>query len=45
MNTIETKPFVYFFIKLGTHVNHGEMMNPIDFGDQKSKFKVTLCAS
>ena len=31
-----------FFIKLGRHVNHGERMNLIDFGGQKSKVKVTM---
>ena len=31
-----------FFIKLGRHVNHGERMNPIDFGGQRSKVKVTM---
>ena len=31
-----------FFIKLGGHVNHDEMMNPIDFGGQRSKVKVTI---
>ena len=31
-----------FFVKLGRHVNHGEKMNPIDFGGQRSKVKVTM---
>ena len=31
-----------FFIKLGRHVYHGERMNPIDFGGQRSKVKVTM---
>ena len=31
----------FFFVKLGTHVNHDERMNPIDFGGQRSKVKVT----
>ena len=31
-----------FFIKLGRHVNHGERLNPIDFGGQRSKVKVTM---
>ena len=30
------------FIKLGRHVNHGERMDPIDFGGHRSKFKVTI---
>ena len=33
---------MYFFIKLGRHVNHYERMDPIDFGDQRSKVKVTM---
>ena len=32
----------YLFVKLGRHVNHDERMNPIDFGDQRSKVKVTM---
>ena len=32
----------YFFVRLGKHVNHNEMMNPIDFGGQRSKVKVTI---
>ena len=28
--------------KLGRHFNHGERMNPIDFGCQRSKVKVTI---
>ena len=31
-----------FLIKLGRHVNHGERMDPIDFGGQRSKVKVTM---
>ena len=31
-----------FFVKLGRHVNHDEKMNPIDFGGQISKVKVTM---
>ena len=31
-----------FFVKLGRHVNHDERMNPIDFGGQRSKVKVTM---
>ena len=31
-----------FLIKLGTHVSHGERMNPIDFGGQRSNVKVTM---
>ena len=31
-----------FFVKLGRHVNHNERMNPIDFGGQRSKVKVTM---
>ena len=33
---------MYFFIKLGRHVNHGERIDPIDFGGQMSKSKVTM---
>ena len=33
---------MYFFIKLGRHVNHGERMDPIDFEGQKTKVKVTM---
>ena len=33
---------MYFFINLGGHVNHAEMKNPTDFGDQRSKVKVTI---
>ena len=33
---------MYFLIKLSRHVNHGERMNPIDFGGQSSKVKVTI---
>ena len=29
-------------IKLGRRVSHGERMNPIDFGGQRSKVKVTM---
>ena len=32
----------YFFVKLGRHVNHDERMNPIYFGGQRSKVKVTI---
>ena len=31
-----------FFVKLGRHVSHDERMNPIDFGGQRSKVKVTI---
>ena len=31
-----------FLIKLCRHVRHGERMNPIDFGGQRSKVKVTM---
>ena len=31
-----------FFVKLGRHVIHDERMNPIDFGGQRSKVKVTM---
>ena len=30
-----------FFVKLGTHINQ-ERMNPIDFGGQRSKVKVSI---
>ena len=30
------------FIKLGRHVYYDERMNPIDFGGQRSKVKVTI---
>ena len=33
---------MYFFIKLDRDVNHGERMDPIDFGGQRSKVKVTM---
>ena len=33
---------MYFFIKLGRDVNPGERMDPIDFGGQRSKVKVTV---
>ena len=33
---------MYFFITLGRHVNYGERMDPIDFGGQRSKVKVTI---
>ena len=33
---------MYFFIKLGRHINHGERMDPINFGGQRSKVKVTI---
>ena len=32
---------MYFFIKLGRHVNHGERMEPIDFGGQRSRSQLT----
>ena len=41
VNMIETKPVCYF-IKLGRHVSHSEKMDPIDFGGQRSKVKVTI---
>ena len=31
-----------FFVKLDRHVIHNERMNPIDFGGQRSKVKVTI---
>ena len=31
-----------FFVRLGRHVYHDERMNPIDFGGQRSKVKVTI---
>ena len=31
-----------FFINLGRHVSHSEKMDPIDFGDQRAKVKVTI---
>ena len=31
-----------FLIKLCRHVSHGERINPIDFGGQRSKVKVTM---
>ena len=41
--TIETKPLCASSSNfIGRHVNHNEMMNPIDFGGQRSKFKVTI---
>ena len=33
---------VNLFIKLGRHVHYDERMNPIDFGGQRSKVKVTI---
>ena len=33
---------VCLFIKLGRHVHYDERMNPIDFGGQRSKVKVTI---
>ena len=33
---------MYCFIKLGRHVNHGERIDPIYFGGQRSKVKVTM---
>ena len=31
-----------FFIKLGIHISHSERMDPIEFGEQGSKVKVTI---
>ena len=31
-----------FFIKLSRHVSHSDRMRSIDFGDQRSKVKVTI---
>ena len=42
MNTIETTPLLFFFLKPGRDVNHDERMNPFDFGGQRSKVKVTM---
>ena len=43
VNTIETKKNVAcFLIKLGRHVSHGKRMDPINFGGQRSKVKVTM---
>ena len=33
---------MYFFVILGRHIKNDERMNPIDFGDQRSKVKVTM---
>ena len=33
---------VCLFIKLGRHVHYDERINPIDFGGQRSKVKVTI---
>ena len=33
---------MYFFFKLGRDVNHGKRMDPINFGGQRSKVKVTV---
>ena len=33
---------MYFFVILGRHVKNYERMNPIDFGDQRSKVKGTM---
>ena len=33
---------MFFFDKLGRHVSYSERMNPIDFGGQRSKVKVTI---
>ena len=33
---------MHIFIKLGRHVHYDERMNPIDFGGQRSKVKVTI---
>ena len=32
---------MYFFIKVGRDVNHGERMDPIDFGGQRSRSQLT----
>ena len=32
---------MYFFIKLGRHVTHCDRMDPIGFGGERSKVKVT----
>ena len=32
---------MYFLVKLGRHVNHGERMDPIDFGGQRSRSQWT----
>ena len=33
---------MYFFVILGRHVKNDERINPIDFGGQRSKVKVTM---
>ena len=33
---------MYFFVILGRHVKNDKRMNPIDFGGQRSKVKVTM---
>ena len=33
---------MHIFIKLGRHVYYDKRMNPIDFGGQRSKVKVTI---
>ena len=33
---------MWLLIELGRHVNHGEMMNSIDFGGYRSEVKVTM---
>ena len=33
---------MYFFIKLVRDVNLGERVDPVDFGSQRSKVKVTV---
>ena len=33
---------MYFFVILGRYVKNDERMNPIDFGGQRSKVKVTM---
>ena len=33
---------MYFFIALGRHFNHCKIINSIDFGDYRSKLKVTI---
>ena len=33
---------MYFFINFDRHVNHGERINPIDFGGHRSKVNVAM---
>ena len=40
--TIETKLLGCLFIKLGRNSHYDKRMNPIDFGGQRSKVKVTI---